>query len=132
MALAKLYEEDIQTNVSASNIIDISEFRKMHKAQKELLEEWLIEWMGELYGETGDTVVKNPLLRLFSKFEALSSNAQNDLYGYAKRVILGAGGELSLYEKFRSIIEMGGRTDHSWQRVEDYADVLLINEKVYR
>ena len=44
MALAKLYEEDIQTNVSASNIIDISEFRKMHKAQKELLEDWLTIW----------------------------------------------------------------------------------------
>lgn len=128
MATVELCERSAVSSAVTDNIIDISEY---DYKREELLESWLTRQMLRTYGDNDDSTVKNPMIRLSVKFDALSDMSKHELLGYAKRTILG-GGELELRDMFWNVLQRGGRADNSWNIIEKYADSLLINEKVYR
>ncbi len=114
---------------SSCKVVDISDFKE---CREEMMEGWLREKMSETYGDDCKSILSNPLLRISTKFTALSSNSQHELYGYAQRVILKPGNEISLKERLWHVLEKGARKDGSWENVEKYADALLIKERAWQ
>ncbi len=111
---------------TASAIVNISDYRSNGKEQ---IERWLEEKIRQKHGEKSD-LLENPLVRILTKFDALDSKAQYELCGYARGCILGIDGDLSLREKFWSIIDKGGYDDGSWKNVEEFADKLLLKSHI--
>ena len=112
-----------------AKVVDISDFGSWRQDQ---IEKWLIEQIYLLYGDKDENTIRNPLLRISTKFEALSSGAQYELYGFARGRILGMGKDVSLKDRLWSVLEKGARADGSWADVEEFADTLLIKEKTYK
>jgi len=113
---------------TACQVVDISGFKG---CRKEMVEDWLRKKMSETYGDDSECILGNPLLRISTKFTALSHSAQHKLYGYAERVIMAQGNELTLKDKLWDVLEKGGR-DGSWETIEKYADTLLAKEKAWK
>ena len=111
---------------SPCTIVSISGYEGI---MKERLEEWLRQEMEERYGEFG-SVLDNPLLRISTKFDALSEDSQVTLFGFAKGYVLGPGGSISLRDQLWSVLEAGRSA--AWEAVEEFADSLLIKEKTYK
>lgn len=118
-------EETVLQSASPCKVVSISDFEG---SRKERIEEWLKKEMEERYGEF-DSVLDNPLLRISTKFDALSAESQVTLFGFAKGYVLGPGGGISLRDQLWSILEAGRSA--AWEAVEEYADSLLIKEKTY-
>ena len=119
-------EETVLQPASPCKVVSISDFEG---SRKEGIEEWLRQEMKERYGETG-SVLNNPLLRISTKFDALSAESQVTLFGFAKGYVLGPGGSISLRDQLWSVLERGKSA--AWEAVEEYADTLLIKEKTYK
>ncbi len=110
-------------------VIDIKSFQK---DKKENIEEWLEEKVLKKYvHEDKELVLRNPVLRILIKFEALDHDSQIELYGYAKSIIMGFGNEISMRDKLWSVIEKGSSKNGSWQAVEEFADTLLLKAGIY-
>ncbi len=110
-------------------LIDIKDFQGNNKEETE---EWLEREMLEKYGhEDKELVIHNPLLRILTKFEIMDYGSQIELYGYAKSIIMGFGNEISLKDKLWSILEKGSSKNGSWQAVEEFANTLLLEGKMY-
>lgn len=122
-------EETVSQATVPDKIVNINDFGSRRKEQ---IEKWLEEEIGRMYGDRDAITLKNPLIRIFTKFEALDYHSQCELYGYAKACILGGGCDLNLRDKFWNVLEKGGRADGSWKDVEEFADTLLIREKTYK
>lgn len=129
------HDMDIQdktvTNGHATlcKVIDMKDFKRNNKAETE---EWLENEMLEKYGhEDKELVLHNPLLRILTKFEMMDHGSQIELYGYAKSVIMGFGNEISLKDRFWNILEKGSSKNGSWQAVEEFANTLLLEGKMY-
>lgn len=112
---------------SASEIVSISDYRSNGKKQ---IQKWLEEEFNRKFGKKS-SLLDNPLTRILIKFDALDSDSQYELYGYARRCILKDRG-LSLRDKFWSVIDKGGTDDGSWEDVEEYADTLLIKARTLK
>ena len=110
-------------------LIDIKDFQGNNKEETE---EWLEREMLEKYGhEDKELVIHNPLLSILTKFEIMDYGSQIELYGYAKSIIMGFGNEISLKDKLWSILEKGSSKNGSWQAVEEFANTLLLEGKMY-
>lgn len=110
-------------------VIDIKDFQGNNKEETE---EWLEREMLEQYGhEDKELVIHNPLLRILTKFEMMDYGSQIELYGYAKSIIMGFGNEISLKDRLWSILEKGSSKNGSWQAVEEFANTLLLEGKMY-
>lgn len=110
-------------------VIDIKDFQGNNKEETE---EWLENEMLEKYGhEDKELVLHNPLLRILTKFEALDHGSQIELYGYAKSIIMGFGSEISLKDRFWNILEKGSSKNGSWQAVDEFANILLLEGQMY-
>ena len=110
-------------------VINIGESSKIRKIR---IDEQIKQRIVEEYcdeDERGDEsaiefVQKNPLIRLFVKFDFLDSAAQHELLGYAKGRILGISGDLQIKDLFNAILKKGKRND--WDDIEEFADELLM------
>lgn len=94
-------EETVLQPASPCKVVSISDFEG---SRKERIEEWLKKEMEERYGEF-DSVLDNPLLRISTKFDALSAESQVTLFGFAKGYVLGPGGG---HQPERSVMEHPG------------------------
>lgn len=112
----------------ACQVIHMAEFEERRAGQQERLECWLVERMAEEYGEADEFTVKNPLLRLLTKFDALSIAAQYELYGFAKKAALEGCDTLSMSREFWNFLKM---KPAAWGCIEEFADRLLLREKAY-
>lgn len=117
--------EKVLANSDSGKIVDIRDFGCRRKEQ---IERWLEAEISRKYGRK-DSILENPMIRIITKFEALDGEAQYELYGYARRCILESGKNLSLRDKFWTVIEKGGSDDGSWNDVEEFADTLMIRER---
>ena len=122
-------KEIVSCIVTTANIVDIND---LGSRRKERIEKCLEEQMYRVYGDKNEVILKNPLLRISTKFEALSRDSQIELYGYAKGRIMGNNKAMSFKERLWNILEKGTEADGSWKDVEEFADTLLIKEKTYR
>lgn len=109
-------------------IVNICDFGSKKQEQ---IERWLEEEISRKYGERDSIILKNPLIRIITRFEALDTKSKYELYRYAKARIFESGQDLSLRDKFWNVVEKGG-SDGSWEDVEKFADTLLIREKIYK
>lgn len=100
-------------------------FEDLRGARKNKIDQWIRSKMKEDYGDDDKETIENPLLRITTKFEALSEEGQIKLFGFAKNRI-GAGPGLK--DMFWDILKYGGRSDGSWEDVEKFADSMLSNE----
>ena len=107
-----------------SNIIDI---REAEEYKRKLLEEWLVQQIAETYEDRSEIILKNPMIRISTKFDALSEADQYKLYGYVK-CIVEKYGLWNIRKQFWSFIK---NASSCWKDIENYADKLLIKEKVY-
>jgi len=119
-------ETVLQQPASPCKVVRISDFEG---SRKDRIKKWLKKEMEERYREF-DSVLDNPLLRISTKFDALSAESQVALFGFAKGYVLGPGGRISLRDQLRSVLETGNSA--AWEAVEEYADTLLIKEKTYK
>lgn len=121
-----MQSEEIVSQTTPCKIIEFADFGEKKIDQ---MEKWLIEQIFERYGEKDEITVNNPLIRLSTKFEALSDIAQCELYGVAKKAALGNRGKMSLYQEFWNFLEM---QPSAWEDIEEFADKLLLKEKPYK
>lgn len=128
MGVQEKLEIDNHKPVTVCKIVNINDSRRNRKKR---IEAWLEQEMSERYGDD-DFTLKNSMLRISTKFDALSTESQRELYGYAKGCILGMGRELCLRDQFWSILQKGGSEDGSWGDIEEFADTLLEKEKTYK
>lgn len=112
--------------VAPCKVIDIGDFGECRKKE---LEEWLVGRMSEIYGDRSDSTVKNPLLRITTKFDALNKDAQYELYGYVRYAAVGKSGRLSMRKEFWNFLEMA---IPAWEDIEKFADSLMYREKAYK
>ena len=112
------------SDTGCCRIVSITEFGSRKKDQ---IERWIEKRMLEEYGEKDEVTVKNPLLRLSIMFGALSDASQLELYGYAKRAALGRHGGWSMEREFWNFLEAAPA---AWEDIEEFADKLLIREKI--
>lgn len=119
-------EETVSHPAAPGNIVNIGDFGSRRREQ---IEEWLKGQIFERYGERGEAVFRNPLIRLSTIFAALSDTAQHELHGYARRAALGERGKLSMSKEFRNFLEMAPA---AWEDIEEFADTLLVKEKTYK
>lgn len=119
-------EETVSQAYTPCKVIEMVDFGGKKKDQ---LEKWLKEQIHERYGDRDEVTIKNPLIRLSTKFEALSDSAQYELYGMAKRAALGNKGRMSISKEFWNFLEM---QPAAWEDIEEVADKLLLKEKVYK
>lgn len=118
--------ETVLRPASPCKVVSISDLEGSRKTR---IEEWLKGEMEKRYGKS-DSGLDNPLLRISTKFDALSPESRVTLYGFAKWYVLGPGGSISLSDQLWGILEKG-KSD-AWEAVEEFADSLLIKEKTYK
>lgn len=124
-----MHNEVTVSHIAAPDkVVNINDFGSRRKEQ---IERWLEEEIGRKYGDRDSIILKNPLIRIITRFEALDAKSQYELYRYAKGRILGIDQDLNLRDKLWSVIEKGG-SNGSWEDVEEFADSLLIREKAYK
>lgn len=107
-------------------VINIEDFEGYREAK---LEEWLEEQMYQIYKDKDDITLHNPLLRIATKFEALSREAQWALFGYVEAAMETVRRPVTLADRFWSLLEKGGREEGLWAGIENYANELLIEER---
>lgn len=112
------------SNTGCCQIVSIAEFGNRKKEQ---IEGWIEERMLEEYGDKDEMTVNNPLLRLSIMFGALSDTSQLELYGHAKRAALGDHGEWNMESEFWNFLKA---VPAAWKDIEEFADKLLIREKI--
>lgn len=122
-------EKTVSCTAAPGKVVEINGFESRKREQ---IEKWLREQIFQLYGEKGEAILINPLFRIYAKFEALSSDAQIELYGFAKGRIRGTGGDASLKDRLLSVLASGCRVDGAWEDIEEFADTFLIQEKAYK
>lgn len=110
------------SNTGCCQIVSIAEFgsRRIDKADQ--MEKWLEEKIIEEYGDAD--MLHNPLIRIITKFRALTEDSQLQLFRYAKNRF----GSDTLDQQFWNMLErqpemMDKRT--GWRMVENRADTLL-------
>ena len=118
--------QDTET-VSDTNCCQIVSIAEFGSRKKDQIERWIEKRMLEEYGEKDEVTVKNPLLRLSVMFGALSDASQLELYGYAKRAALDRQGGWSMEREFWNFLEAAPA---AWEDIEEFADKLLIREKI--
>lgn len=107
----------------------VIEMVKFGRKKKDKLENWLKEQIHKKYGDKDEITIKNPLIRLSTKFEALSDSAQCELYEIAKRAPFGNKGRMSMSKEFWNFLEM---QPVAWEDIEEVADRFLLKEEVYK
>ncbi len=118
--------ETVLRSAFPCKVVSISDLEGSRKTR---IEEWLKGEMEKRYGKS-DSGLDNPLLRISTKFDALSPESRVTLYGFAKGYVLGPGGSISLSDQLWGILEKG-KSD-AWEAVEEFAGSLLIKEKTYK
>lgn len=124
-----MHSEETALHTIPGKIVNMDDYGSRRKEQ---IERWLEEEIDRSYGERDSIILGNPLIRIITRFDALDSKVQHELYGYAKERILGRNCDMKLRDKFWSVLREGGSDDGSWKDVEDFADTLLIREKTYK
>lgn len=119
-------EETVLRPAPSCKVVSISDLEGSRKTR---IEEWLKGEMEKRYGKS-DSGLDNQLLRISTKFDALSAESQVTLFGFAKGYVLGPGGSISLRDQLWSVLETGKSA--AWEAVEEFADSLLIKEKTYK
>ena len=122
-------EKSVSCTAAPGIVVEINGFGSRKKGQ---IEKCLREQILQLYGESGETIFMNPLFRIFAKFEALSRDAQLELYGFARGRLRVTGEGESLKDRLWRILEQGFSVDRFGADVEEFADTLLIKEKTYK
>ena len=117
-------KETVLQPVSPCKVVSISDFEG---SRKDRIKDWLKQEMEERYRKC-DSVLNNPLLRISTKFDALSAESQVILFGVAKGYVLELGESISLRDQLWNVLETGEPA--AWEAIEEYADTLLIKEKI--
>lgn len=113
-------------SVDNGKIIHIGDFGE---CRKNALEEWLAGRMYQVYGDRSDSILKNPMLRIITIFDALDKDAQYELFGYVQCAAVGKNGRLSMRKQFWNFLEVAVQ---AWEDIEKFADELVYREKAYK
>lgn len=119
-------ETDAIREADAGKIIEIGDFGKFREKE---LEEWLECRMFQIYGDRSDIILKNHILRITTKFDALNKDEQYELLGYVKCAAVGKNGRLCIRQEFRNFLEMAAP---AWEEIEKFADMLMYKNKTYK
>ncbi len=124
-----MVERDNCQMAEPCQVVNLEDFEGYRKAK---LEEWLEEQIYLKYKDKDYITLRNPMLRITTKFEALSNEAQWKLFGYLEAATDMAKRPVTLADRFWSLLEKGAREDGLWEDVENYANELLIEEEAYK
>ena len=110
------------SNTSCCQIVSIAEFGNRRTDKADRMEKWLEDKIIEEYGH--EDAVHNPLIRIITKFLALTEDGQRQLFRYAEDRF----GSDTLDRQLWNMLErqpetMDQRT--GWGMVENRADTLL-------
>lgn len=104
-------------------------FDDLEGVRKRKIEQWLKGRMLADYGDADKVTIENPLLRITTKFEALSEAGQIELFGFAKKRI---GEDPGLKDLLWEVLKKGSRSDGSWEDIDEFADSIIIREETYK
>lgn len=119
------------SNTGSCQIVSIVEFGSRRTDKADQMEKWLEEKIIEEYGD--EDAVHNPLIRIITKFRALTEDGQHQLFRYAENRF----GSDTLDRQLWNMLERQPETMDirtGWGMVENRADTLLQKqfEKVRR
>lgn len=122
---------EIVSNTGSCQIVSIVEFGSRRTDKADQMEKWLEEKIIEEYGD--EDAVHNPLIRIITKFRALTEDGQRQLFRYAENRF----GSDTLDRQLWNLLERQPETMDirtGWGKVENRADTLLQKqfEKVRR
>lgn len=110
------------SNTSCCQIVSIAEFGSRRTDKVDRMEKWLGEKIIEEYGD--EDAVHNPLIRIITKFRALTEDGQRQLFRYAENRFGSDTIDRQLWNMLERQPEtMDKRT--GWEMVESRADTLL-------
>ncbi len=110
------------SNTGCCQIVSIAEFGSRRTDKADRMEKWLEEKIIEEYGD--EDAVHNPLIRIITKFRALTEDGQRQLFRYAENRF----GSDTLDRQLWNMLERQPETMDirtGWGMVENRADTLL-------
>lgn len=113
------------SGTGSCKVVSMEESSRMKKKK---VEEWLRQEMVRKYGNRGVRLYENPMIRICIMFDSLGSDAQYELFGFAKGRILGMERDMDLRHRFLDVLEKGGLYDGSWDDVEELATKMICKE----
>lgn len=110
------------SNTGCCQIVSIAEFDSRRTDKADWMEKWLEEKIIEEYGD--ENVVHNPLIRIITKFRALTEDGQHQLFRYAENKFGSDTLDRQLWNMLARQPEMMDKRT-GWGMVENRADKLL-------
>lgn len=110
------------SNTGCCQIVSIAEFGSRRTDKADRMEKWLEEKIIEEYGD--EDAVHNPLIRIITKFRALTEDGQRQLFRYTENRF----GSDTLDRQLWNMLERQPETMDirtGWGMVENRADTLL-------
>ena len=106
-----------------NNIVDFDNSIRLREAVEEKLRAEI-----ELqYGEMSDSILENPVIRIFAAFEALQEDSKYLLLMYTQKLVMDDE-DFNIRERFWHLLEKGRKDGDIWKKIDKYAASLLIKE----